>query len=335
MSDTILEIKNLKVDFLMDKEWVNAVHEINLEVKKGTTLCLVGESGCGKSVTATSILRLLPSHGTRIDKDSQILMDHETDLTKLSDKQMRQIRGKRISMIFQEPMTSLNPVQNIGTQLIEMLQAHQTISKKDAFKKSVEMLEKVGIPEAERRMKEYPHQLSGGMRQRVMIAMALLCDPELLIADEPTTALDVTIQAQILDLMNKIKEDMGTAILLITHDMGVVAENADYVMVMYAGEVVEYDEVKEIFHHPMHPYTIGLLSSIPRMDQDVNRLKTIEGTVPTLKNMPERGCRFADRCSYCQEICRKERPEIRQIGNRKVRCHLSAMNEAMEVVFHE
>lgn len=335
MSDTILEIRNLKVDFLMDKEWINAIHEIDLEVKKASTLCLVGESGCGKSVTATSILRLHPSYGTRIDPASEILIDKETDLTKLSDKQMRAIRGKRISMIFQEPMTSLNPVQNIGTQLIEMLKAHQNISKKEAFTKSVQMLEKVGIPEAERRMKEYPHQLSGGMRQRVMIAMALLCDPELLIADEPTTALDVTIQAQILDLMNKIKNDMGTAILLITHDMGVVAENADYVMVMYAGEIVEYDDVRGIFHHPMHPYTIGLLSSIPRTDQDVSRLKTIEGTVPTLKKMPKQGCRFADRCTYCKQICHERKPEIRIIGNKKIRCHLAHMNEAMEVVFDE
>ena len=334
MSDTILEIKNLKVDFMMDRKWVNAVHEIDMEVKKGTTLCLVGESGCGKSVTATSILRLHPSAGTRIDKDSQILIDGNTDITKLSEKEMRNVRGNRISMIFQEPMTSLNPVQTIGTQLIEMMQAHRDISKKDAFEKGVRMLEKVGIPEPERRMKEYPHQLSGGMRQRVMIAMALICDPELLIADEPTTALDVTIQAQILELMNKIKEDMGTAILLITHDMGVVAENADYVMVMYAGEVVEYDEVKEIFHHPMHPYTIGLLASIPRADNDVNRLKTIEGTVPTLINMPEKGCRFAERCPYCKDKCKEERPELRSMGNRKVRCHLAHLEDG-EVTFHE
>ena len=334
MSDTILEIKNLKVDFMMDRKWVNAVHEINMEVKKGTTLCLVGESGCGKSVTATSILRLHPSIGTRIDKDSQILIDGDTDITKISEKEMRNVRGNRISMIFQEPMTSLNPVQTIGTQLIEMMQAHQDISKKDAFEKGVRMLEKVGIPEPERRMKEYPHQLSGGMRQRVMIAMALICEPELLIADEPTTALDVTIQAQILELMNKIKEDMGTAILLITHDMGVVAENADYVMVMYAGEVVEYDDVKEIFHRPMHPYTIGLLASIPRADNDVNRLKTIEGTVPTLVNMPQEGCRFADRCQNCTEKCRTQHPDMRQIGSRKVRCHLAHFEDG-EVRFHE
>ena len=335
MSDTILDIRNLKVDFMMDKKWVNAIHEIDIEVKKATTLCLVGESGCGKSVTATSILRLLPKQGTRIDPESQILIDGDKDLTKLSDKEMREIRGKKISMIFQEPMTSLNPVQTIGKQLVEMVQAHQHISIKEAFEKGVEMLDKVGIPEPRRRMKEYPHQLSGGMRQRVMIAMAMICEPELLIADEPTTALDVTIQAQILDLMNKVKNDTGTAILLITHDMGVVAENADYVMVMYAGEIVEYDEVREIFHHPMHPYTIGLQASIPRLDNDVERLKTIEGTVPSLVNMPEKGCRFADRCSHCIDMCKEVHPSLRQVGNRKVRCHLAHIDEAGEVTFHE
>ncbi len=334
MSETILSVKNLKVDFLMDREWVNAVREISFDVEKSSTLCVVGESGCGKSVTATSILRLLPKETTRIDKDSQILMG-DLDIAKLSDSDMRKVRGNMISMIFQEPMTSLNPVQTIGTQLIEMMQAHEKIAKKEAFAKGVEMLGKVGIPEPERRMKEYPHQLSGGMRQRVMIAMALICDPQLLIADEPTTALDVTIQAQILELMNKIKEDMGTSILLITHDMGVVAENADYVMVMYGGEIVEYDEVREIFHHPMHPYTIGLQASIPRLDNDVERLKTIEGTVPTLRNMPKEGCRFADRCTHCKEKCKTQHPELRQLGSRKIRCHFAKISETGEVSFDE
>ena len=334
MSETILSVKNLKVDFLMDREWVNAVREISFDVEKSSTLCVVGESGCGKSVTATSILRLLPKETTRIDKDSQILMG-DLDIAKLSDSDMRKVRGNMISMIFQEPMTSLNPVQTIGTQLIEMMQAHEKIAKKEAFEKGVEMLGKVGIPEPERRMKEYPHQLSGGMRQRVMIAMALICDPQLLIADEPTTALDVTIQAQILELMNKIKEDMGTSILLITHDMGVVAENADYVMVMYGGEIVEYDDVREIFHHPMHPYTIGLQASIPRLDNDVERLKTIEGTVPTLRNMPKEGCRFADRCTHCKEKCKTQHPELRQLGSRKIRCHFAKISETGEVSFDE
>ncbi len=334
MAENILSIRDLKVDFMMNKEWVNAVHEISFDVKKGSTLCVVGESGCGKSVTATSILRLLPTQGTRIDPNSQIIIDGE-DIAKFSDKEMRNIRGNKISMIFQEPMTSLNPVQTIGKQLVEMILAHQDISKEEAFEKSVDMLEKVGIPEPRARMKVFPHQLSGGLRQRVMIAMALLCQPKLLIADEPTTALDVTIQAQILDLMNQIKENMGTSILLITHDMGVVAENADYVMVMYAGEIVEYDDVRELFHHPMHPYTIGLQASIPRLDNDVERLKTIEGTVPSLKNMPKTGCRFADRCNHCTQKCKDEHPSLRQVGNRTIRCHLANIDENGEVSFHE
>lgn len=322
MSDFVLEIKNLKVDFLIDGKKTTAVHEVNLSVKKHETVCVVGESGCGKSVTATALMRLLPKLTSFVDPETVIELDGK-DLTKLSDKEFDKIRGNDISMIFQEPMTSLNPVQNIGKQLMEMVRAHRKLSKKEAYQRSVEMLKKVGIPEPERRMKEFPHQLSGGMRQRVMIAMALICEPRILIADEPTTALDVTIQAQILELMNKLKEETDTSIILITHDMGVVAENADFVMVMYAGEIVEYDQVKYIFKNPLHPYTQGLLRSIPRPDQNVERLATIEGTVPTLKNMPQTGCRFADRCPYCREKCRQESPKLRAVKERYVRCHFA------------
>ncbi|MCQ2555058.1 MAG: ABC transporter ATP-binding protein [Clostridia bacterium] len=329
MENSILEVKNLKVDFIMDGERVNAVHEVSFKLGKGRTLGIVGESGCGKSVSATSIMRLLPKINTIVDDCTSIKLDDE-ELTTLSDKEFQKVRGNRISMIFQEPMTSLNPVYTIGKQLIEMVQSHQKISKKDAFETCVEMLEKVGIPEARKRMKEYPHQLSGGMRQRVMIAMALVCNPEVLIADEPTTALDVTIQAQILELMNKLKEDTKTSIILITHDMGVVAEVTDEVMVMYAGEVVEHDDVKEIFHNPMHPYTIGLLDSIPKLNQNTERLLTIDGTVPTLKNMPKVGCRFADRCHYCQDLCRTESPALKKVGTREVRCHFAGNLKAKE-----
>ena len=319
MAEPLLEVRNLKVEFRTRKQALTATHDVSFDVFPATTLGIVGESGCGKSVTATSILRLLPRETSRVCPGSVVRL-HGKDLLEMSDREFRQIRGNKISMIFQDPMTALNPVYTIGDQLIEMLTAHRHMKRSEAFERGVEMLEKMGIPSPRQRMKEYPHQLSGGMRQRVMIAMALSCDPELLIADEPTTALDVTIQAQILELMGKLKEQFHTAIMLITHDMGVIAEMADEVMVMYAGEVVEYAPVTELFDHPRHPYTQGLLRSIPRLDQDAQELYTIEGTVPGLNEMPE-GCRFAGRCPYATEHCCASAPPLREAApGIKVRC---------------
>ena len=319
MAEPLLEVRNLKVEFRTRKQALTAIHDVSFDVFPATTLGIVGESGCGKSVTATSLLRLLPRETSRVCPGSVVRL-HGKDLLEMSDREFRQIRGNKISMIFQDPMTALNPVYTIGDQLIEMLTAHRHMKRSEAFERGVEMLEKMGIPSPRQMMKEYPHQLSGGMRQRVMIAMALSCDPELLIADEPTTALDVTIQAQILELMGKLKEQFHTAIMLITHDMGVIAEMADEVMVMYAGEVVEYAPVTELFDHPRHPYTQGLLRSIPRLDQDAQELYTIEGTVPGLNEMPE-GCRFAGRCPYATEHCRASAPPLREAApGIKVRC---------------
>lgn len=314
MEGTAIEVKNLQVDFLVEKQRLTAIKNINFKLPKGKTLGIVGESGCGKSVTATTIMRLLPKETSEIVSGN--IMLGEEDIVQMSTEEMRKIRGDRISMIFQDPMTALNPVYKIGDQLIEILQAHQNISKKDAFEYCVEMLEKVGIPSPRHRMKEYPHQLSGGMRQRVMIAMALSTNPEILIADEPTTALDVTIQAQVLELIAKLKDDFHTSILFITHDMGVIADIADYVMVMYAGEIVEYDTVTGLFEDPKHPYTYGLLKSIPRLDENVDRLYTIKGVVPSLSEMPE-GCRFSTRCTECTEKCRNKKPPLTTLASGK------------------
>ena len=265
MEERLLEVKNLKVSFNVGKKKLTAVENVEFSLDKGKVIGIVGESGCGKSVTATSILRLVPPAVSIIDEDSQILFDGE-DLVKAPEARMREIRGNEISMIFQEPMSSLNPVYRIGDQMLEMIRTHnKQISKKDALDQCVEMLKRVGIPSPEQRIKEFPHQLSGGMRQRVMIAMALLCNPKLLIADEPTTALDVTIQAQILRIIKTLTKESNTSVILITHDMGVVAEVADHVMVMYAGKSVEYGTAEDIFDHPKHPYTIGLLNSIPKL----------------------------------------------------------------------
>ncbi len=277
----ILQVKNLQVDFFSQKHTITAVKDVSFSVDKGTTLGIVGESGCGKSVTATSIMRLLPRQYSKISQ-GQICLDGE-DLLAKSEEEMYKIRGTKVSMIFQDPLTSLNPVYTIGTQLCEVLLTHKIADKKQAFEMSVEMLRKVGIGDARNKMKTYPHQISGGMRQRVMIAMAMLTNPQVLIADEPTTALDVTIQAQILELMAKLKEDFDTSILMITHDMGVIADVADYVCVMYAGEIVEYGTCEEIFDHPQHPYTKGLLKSIPRLDEDTKILYTIKGMVPVCR----------------------------------------------------
>lgn len=321
MAETVLNVQHLQVKFRVSKtETLTAIQDVTFSVKEGETLGIVGESGCGKSVTANTILRLLPEKTTVIAGGS--INFEGQDLTKLSLKEMRKVRGSKISMIFQEPMTSLNPVYRIGDQMVEMYQANSSISKKEAWKAAAGMLEKVGIPSPEQRMHEFPHNLSGGMRQRVMIAMALSSEPALLIADEPTTALDVTIQAQVLELMRDLQNQMNTAVLLITHDMGVVAENADYVLVMYAGEVVEYGSARSIFKNGMHPYTMGLLESIPRLDQDTDQLNTIEGTVPSLSQMPK-GCRFSNRCSLCMDRCKEETPELKELEEgHQVRCFL-------------
>ncbi len=301
----LLEIEDLRTWFFTSDGVVRAVDGVSYSVAPGETLAVVGESGCGKSVTAMSILRLLPSPPARIV--SGAIRFEGRDLLTASEAEMRKIRGNEISMIFQEPMTSLNPVFTVGRQIAETLELHQGLSAADAQARAVEMLELVRIPEAKRRASEFPHQLSGGMRQRVMIAMALACKPKLLIADEPTTALDVTIQAQILELMLDLKEKVGAAIVLITHDLGVVAETAQRVVVMYAGRKVEEASVADLFARPMHPYTRGLMGSIPRLAGGAKRLTEIPGIVPRL-NQPIVGCAFAERCAFVRERCRKEAP---------------------------
>jgi len=321
MSEKLVEIRNLKTHYFTEDGVVRAVDGVNLYIKRGETLGVVGESGCGKSVTSLSIMRLIPNPPGKI-VDGEIIFEGE-DLIKKSEAEMRKIRGNDISMIFQEPMTSLNPVYTIGDQISEAIQLHQGLSYKESTDKAIEMLRLVGIPLPERRVKEYPHQLSGGMRQRVMIAMALSCNPKLLIADEPTTALDVTIQAQILELMKKLKKELGMAIMLITHDLGVVAEMCERVVVMYAGKVVEEGEAVHIFKNPLHPYTEGLLRSVPRMDEDVDKLHVIEGVVPNPLHLPE-GCRFNPRCPYAIDKCREAQPNLEQVApGRWVACFLA------------
>ena len=313
----ILEVKNLCTSFFTEAGEIKAIDDVSFDVYKGRTLGIVGESGCGKSVTSLSIMRLIPQPPGKI-VGGQILYQGR-DLTQLSPAEMRAIRGNEISMIFQEPMTSLNPVFTIGDQVCEAISLHQDLSRKEVRNKAVEMLRLVGISSPESRLEEYPHQLSGGMRQRVMIAMALSCNPQVLIADEPTTALDVTIQAQILDLLRDLQQKVGMGLILITHDLGVVAEVADEVVVMYAGRVVEQGGVKEIFASPQMPYTRGLLNSIPTLSQDPtgkvkkSRLEAIPGIVPNLLHLP-RGCRFQERCSYVIEQCRQEEPSLRVIA---------------------
>ena len=319
-NNNLLEIQNLQTYFDVRGFVAKAVDDISLTIGRGETLGLVGESGCGKSVTAHSIIQLIPQPPGRI-VGGKIFFEGQNILT-LSEAQMRRIRGNRISMIFQEPMTSLNPVFPVGDQVGEVIRLHQKLSRRDTRNRVVEMFQLVGIPEPEERLTNYPHQLSGGMRQRVMIAMALACSPRLMIADEPTTALDVTIQAQILDLMNTLKAETGAAILFITHDLGVIAEMAQVVAVMYAGKVVEYTDVKTIFKTPKHPYTIGLLESIPILGRGTggHRLKTITGIVPSLFRLPE-GCLFSDRCPDVFGECRTVRPEMYVVGrNHIARC---------------
>ncbi|MGI6060285.1 MAG: ABC transporter ATP-binding protein [Blautia sp.] len=315
----LLEVKDLETEFKVKRGTVKAVNGVSFEVDKGEILAVVGESGSGKSVTSLSIMGLIRDPG-RV-AGGEILFNGE-NLLKKSTKEMQAVRGDKISMIFQEPMTSLNPVYRVKDQIMETILTHTTMNKKEALKRAIEMLDLVGIPAPEQRVNDYPHQMSGGMRQRVMIAMALACDPELLIADEPTTALDVTIQAQILDLINRLREKLGMAVLLITHDLGVVAETADKVVVMYCGRVVEQATVEQLFTKPLHPYTQGLLDSIPKMDEDRERLYMIKGIVPDPIHLPK-GCSFADRCDKCMEKCREHMPKLSVTEDgRKVRCFL-------------
>ena len=315
----LLSVKNLSTEFPVKKGIVRAVEDVSFDVDQGEILAIVGESGSGKSVTSLSIMGLLaePGHvaGGSLEFEGK-------DLATLSEKQYRELRGNDMAMIFQEPMTSLNPVYRVGNQIVEAIRTHEKVSKAEAKDRAVDLLRKVGIPSPEARINDYPHQMSGGMRQRVMIAMALACNPKLLIADEPTTALDVTIQAQILDLLRRLRDDTGMAVLLITHDLGVVSETADRVVVMYCGQVVEEAEVRTLFDHPMYPYTLGLLKSIPRLeDDDSKRLYMIKGMVPNPLEMPP-GCHFSDRCDSCMDICRTKVPELVDVDGHKVRCFL-------------
>ncbi|MBU3106311.1 ABC transporter ATP-binding protein [Clostridium gasigenes] len=316
MSD-LIEFKNLKTYFYTEGGTVKAVNDVSFKIKKGEVVCVVGESGCGKSVTAMSLMRLVASPGEIVE--GEILYENKNLLT-LSDSEMRAIRGNDISMIFQEPMTSLNPVFTVGKQIMESIIVHQKLKKKEARKAAIDMISLVGIADAETVVDRYPHELSGGMKQRIMIAMALSCNPKVLIADEPTTALDVTIQAQILDLMRAIKEKFNTSIMFITHDLGVVAEMADYVVVMYAGKVIEEGPVEVIFKNPMHPYTIGLLKSKPILNKVQEKLYSIPGQVPSPINMPD-NCYFNERCEFCFDKCKSSMPTLKLVEeNHKVSC---------------
>ena len=321
MSHPVLQIENLQTHFFTDRGQIPAVDGVSLTVHRGEVVGIVGESGCGKSVTSLSIMKLIPTPPGKI-VGGAIRFKGE-DLVAASEKRMREIRGNEIAMIFQEPMTSLNPVFTIGEQIGEAIRIHTKVGKKEARQQAIQMLQKVGIPRAEAIVDEYPHQLSGGMRQRVMIAMAMVCDPELLIADEPTTALDVTIQAQILDLMRKLNRELQTAVLLITHDLGVVAQMCHRVVVMYAGNVIEEGDVRTILKKPKHPYTIGLLHSLPKLEEEQERLYSIPGNVPIPGSLTV-GCRFAPRCEHATDRCRAEMPQLAAVGeNHFVRCWLA------------
>jgi peptide/nickel transport system ATP-binding protein len=317
---SLLEVEGLKTHFkLENKKVAKAVDGVDFSIYPGETVALVGESGSGKSITSLSIMKLISKPG-KIE-EGKIVFGGK-NLVDLSDKQMSTLRGNEIAMIFQEPMTALNPVFTIGNQIIETLIRHKAMSKSEARTKAVELLRVVGFPRAEETMNEYPHQLSGGMRQRAMIAIAISCDPKLLIADEPTTALDVTIQAQILDLLDEMKRKFNMSVLLITHDLGVVAEYADRVMVMYGGQIVEATSVYELFENPKHPYTSGLLDSLPSLEKEVDRLGAIKGTVPPSYSFP-RGCRFSDRCPHVMDACRQANPSLMDVkSGHKVRCYL-------------
>ena len=320
MAKTLVEFKDVHTYFYTEAGTVKAVNGVSYKIKEGETVCVVGESGCGKSVTALSLMRLIAAPQGEIVKGN-ISFDGK-DITSLSEEEMMSIRGNDISMIFQEPMTSLNPVFTVGNQIMESIMLHQKLDKKQARDKAIEMITLVGIPRAEAIVDSYPHELSGGMRQRIMIAMVLSCNPKLLIADEPTTALDVTIQAQILDLMRDIKQKTQTSIMLITHDLGVVAEMADYVVVMYAGKVIEEGPVNDIFKNPLHPYTRGLLKSKPVINQETDRLYSIPGQVPNPIGMKD-SCYFHERCEHCMEICKTQIPTIKYYDEQhKISCFL-------------
>ena len=310
MAEPLLQIKELETHFFTSEGVVRAVNGVSYDVQPGETLGLVGESGSGKSVSALSLMRLIPNPPGKI-VGGEVIFDGES-LLEVDDARMREIRGNEIAMVFQEPMTSLNPVLTIGRQLTEALELHLKLKRKDAEQRAVELLHLVGIPAAEDRLHDYPHQFSGGMRQRVMIAMALSCDPKLLLADEPTTALDVTIQAQVLEVMARLSRELGTAVIVITHNLGVVARYADRVNVMYAGRIVESGSAEEIYHNPRHAYTLGLLESVPRLDARTGRLIPIEGVPPDLTNLPV-GCSFEPRCRFATDICREERPELTEV----------------------
>ena len=311
--EKLIDVKNLNTHFFTEEGVVKAVDGVDFDIYPGETLGIVGESGCGKSVTALSIMGLVESPPGEIVEGE--IMFEGRDLTELPEREMRKIRGNDISMIFQEPMTSLNPVYTVGDQIAESLLLHKDLSKKEARSRSVEMLRKVGIPLPEQRVDEYPHQLSGGMRQRVMIAMALSCDPQLLIADEPTTALDVTIQAQILELLGELEDDFDMSIMMITHDLGVIAEVSDRIAVMYAGKVMEYSSAVDIFDNPSHPYTWGLMRSIPKIHEEVDQLEAIPGVVPSPLEFPE-GCKFNSRCFMAQDKCFEEEPPLHEVEYR-------------------
>ncbi len=318
MKTPLLEVRSLTTRFFTEDGVVRAVEDVSFEIFPGEILSLVGESGCGKSVTGLSLLKLIPTPPGKIES-GELLFDGK-DLLSLEEKEMERVRGNDISMIFQEPMTSLNPVFTIGNQIMEVLQLHQGLDKKEARKKAIEMLDRVRIPSPEVRIDSYPHQLSGGMRQRAMIAMALACQPKLLIADEPTTALDVTIQAQVLRLLKEIQREMGMAVMLITHDLGVVSEIADRVAVMYAGRIVESGSIEAIFGQMRHPYTRGLLESIPQLEEKRSRLNAIPGQVPNPMDLPE-GCKFHPRCYLMIDGCKKEEPPLFQVnGSHFSRC---------------
>jgi len=319
----LLEIKDLSTHFNTEYGVIKAVDRVDLAIDEGDTLGVVGESGCGKTVLTLSIMRLIPSPPGKIVSGSVLF--NGVDLLKLDSGEMRRIRGRDISMVFQEPMTSLNPVLRIGDQITEIIRLHMGLGRREAMNRALEMLSLVGMPSPETIVRNYPHQMSGGMRQRVMIAMALCCGPKLMLADEPTTALDVTIQAQILELIGRLKKDTGASVILITHDLGVIAEAAEHVAVMYTGQVVEDASVESLFSRPLHPYTVGLMESIPKIDAACGRdeyLKVIPGMVPSLHNLPQ-GCTFQDRCHRTMQICREEEPQLKEhLPGHKVHCWL-------------
>lgn len=316
--DRVLQVKDLKIDFNTDEGRINVIKDLSYDVKKGEIVGIVGESGCGKTISSLATIGLLPPNG--IIEKGEIIFEG-IDILKLKPDEIRKLRGRKISMIFQEPMKALDPVFTIGNQIEETILNHYKVSKKEAYERTINILKTVEIPNPKRVVNSYPHELSGGMKQRIMIAMALVCEPTLLIADEPTTALDVTIQAQILDLMKNLRSIINSSIIFITHDLGVVADICDRIMVMYAGQIVEQSDKIELFTSPKHPYTKGLLNSIPKLNEDKEYLNFIDGTVPSPKNFPK-GCRFAPRCQYVKNICRKDEPPIYNIDKAEVKCWL-------------